>query len=157
MKSPNKKHIDSSQTTPTDLDTRPKTALPTSNELPRGWFGIYKLIEEMGELNQALGKLGQYPDQRLAHPDGGKYLDERIADEVADVYAALDFFMSKSLFRPEILVFIHSRRNSKLARFNEWHEQGIMRGLRERCPLREDGTCVNDGCARQDMCLGRDA
>ena len=57
--------------------------------------GMYKLIEEMGELNQALGKLCAYPGGH--HPDeitkGRKPIINRVEDEIADVLAALNFFV----------------------------------------------------------------
>lgn len=54
--------------------------------------GIAKLIEEMGELNQVLGKrLAYYTTED--HPDGGLPLNERMEDEIADVLAACSLVM----------------------------------------------------------------
>lgn len=83
-----------------------------------GYRGFFKLQEEMGELNQALGKLGPFPHGR--HPDGGKDLRKRVEDELADVSAAITYFASKNG-----LTVSHDRQVMKLRMFEEWGLTGI--------------------------------
>jgi len=52
--------------------------------------GLSKLTEETGELLQLLGKLAVFPSGD--HPDGKGDLYKRVAEEIADVRAALIFF-----------------------------------------------------------------
>lgn len=87
------------------------------------WPGASKLLEEMGELQQVLGKLIAVAgaDQ---HWDGD--LVPRIVDEVADVYAALDLFKELNLSeigKAELL----ERRWRKVQLFFEWHRSGDPR------------------------------
>lgn len=84
------------------------------------WRGIWKLMEEMGELSQLLGKIGPFPLGK--HPDGKGDLRIRMADEIADVYAALDYFVETNNFNDE---FIQGRRAVKLAQFRKWILDGI--------------------------------
>lgn len=58
------------------------------------WNGMSKLIEEMGELNQVLGKL-MGSDGNVDHWSGD--LTEKLVEECGDVTAALNFFVSKNL------------------------------------------------------------
>lgn len=55
------------------------------------WQGIFKLIEEMGEVQQLLGKIGAYPDGH--HPDRKGPLKERLQDELGDLLAAFEYFI----------------------------------------------------------------
>ena len=58
------------------------------------WNGMSKLIEEMGELQQVLGKLiGS--SGRTDHWSGD--LNEKLVEECGDVLAALNFFVMKNL------------------------------------------------------------
>ena len=85
------------------------------------WKGICKLVEELGELQQVLGKILAYPN--LDHPTDN--LKAKILEEVADVEAALLYFKSKNLSNSEIdQVFIRSV--DKLEKFNTWDMSGIM-------------------------------
>ena len=54
------------------------------------WRGIHKLTEEIGELGQVIGKLGEFPSGN--HPDGGPQLRQRLEEELADVEAAILYF-----------------------------------------------------------------
>jgi len=85
------------------------------------WPGTSKLIEEMGELAQVLGKLlGNNGEAQ--HWDGTD-LRERLVEELADVRAALMFFIYMNLM-PEESNRSRDRAHVKLDRFNEWHEKG---------------------------------
>lgn len=88
------------------------------------WPGLAKLLEECGELQQVAGKLLAYPSGE--HPDGAGPLDERLADELADLKAAALFFTRAN--RERINLHRHGRRiRDKLARFEAWHD---VNGLR---------------------------
>jgi hypothetical protein len=82
--------------------------------------GMSKLIEEMGELQQVLGKLMGNGGED-SHWDGTN-LYERLAEECADLEAALDFFTSKNarMFSP---VQYTKRYREKLELFQKWSKQ----------------------------------
>lgn len=84
------------------------------------WTGIKKLAEEMAELATVLAKLEAYPDGQ--HPDEAEHgpLIGRIEDEMADVYAALDYFVTN--VNPER---VRQRRTRKGVRFRRWRLPGI--------------------------------
>lgn len=82
------------------------------------WAGIYKLIEEMGELSQVIGKLGPFPDGK--HPDNNGSLVVRLNEELTDVEAAIAYFRSMSG-----LVQDNNRFLDKTRKFNRWGLSGI--------------------------------
>lgn len=85
------------------------------------WTGTSKLLEEMGELQQVLGKLiGSHGE--TAHYDGSD-LRQRLVEEMGDVYAALTFFEGHNLTHAEILLAV-DRATTKLALFKKWHSEG---------------------------------
>lgn len=77
--------------------------------------GLAKLAEELGELQQVVGKMLAFPEGD--HPDGGPPLLRRFEEEAGDVLAALTFSSSK-LGADEIEVY--SRAEIKLTLFQEW-------------------------------------
>ena len=84
------------------------------------WKGIFKLMEEMAELQQVLAKLAAFPDGR--HPDiarGAPPLLDRLVDELADVDAALRYFLMVNEIRNA------AGSNRKLERFMEWDLPGV--------------------------------
>lgn len=81
------------------------------------WPGVSKLIEEMGELAQVLGKL-LGTSGSTDHWDGTDLL-ERLYNELADVQAALWFVMIANDLNPDRIAI---RSASKLRKFTEWHE-----------------------------------
>jgi NTP pyrophosphatase (non-canonical NTP hydrolase) len=84
------------------------------------WPGTSKLIEEMGELAQVLGKLiGN--DGAPAHWDGTD-LRERLIEEIADVVAALNFFRGENLTFAES-VRAQDRTDAKLRQFQAWQKE----------------------------------
>jgi len=95
--------------------------VPAQGEFSIGsdvWPGTSKLIEEMGELQQILGKLiGAHGEAR--HFDGSN-LRERLVDELADVLAAVRFFQEANLAKEE-LEQLEARRKHKEALFKTWH------------------------------------
>jgi NTP pyrophosphatase (non-canonical NTP hydrolase) len=80
--------------------------------------GLAKLAEEMGELQQVVGKKLAYftTDE---HPDGGPPLSERLHDEIADVIAAC-MFVAQTLGLD--VDSIAERSSKKLKLFEKWHE-----------------------------------
>jgi NTP pyrophosphatase (non-canonical NTP hydrolase) len=90
----------------------------------KDWPGLAKLVEEMGELNQVLGKLMAYPDEvRGKHPDG--YTDiTKLIEEMGDVQAALRFFTVASGLPGDR---IKERADMKFEKFWYWHNQGPER------------------------------
>lgn len=85
------------------------------------WPGTSKLIEEMGELQQVLGKLlGSHGE--IAHYDGSN-LRERLIEEIADLRAALTFFEDNNFtVEEESQRVLRSRQ--KLVLFNKWQKEG---------------------------------
>lgn len=85
------------------------------------WPGTSKLIEEMGELQQVLGKLiGSHGE--TAHFDGTD-LKERLIEEIADVLAAITFFQVTN-FPFDVDKVIEQRKREKIARFMKWQKEG---------------------------------
>lgn len=82
------------------------------------WNGMSKLIEEMGELQQVLGKLiGS--DGRVDHWSGD--LNEKLVEECGDVLAALNFFVSKNLSEENQQRALEQAER-KFDLFEEWNE-----------------------------------
>lgn len=84
------------------------------------WAGLSKLIEEMGEVGQVVGKLIA-TGGAVEHWDGTN-LRHRLSEETADLAAAIEFMaMVNGLDTNEW----RERRRKKLAQFMAWHrEQG---------------------------------
>jgi NTP pyrophosphatase (non-canonical NTP hydrolase) len=80
------------------------------------WPGTSKLIEECGELQQVLGKLIALGGA-TAHWDGSD-LRERLIEEIGDVSAALNFFVTTNNLPMDRVVH---RRATKSALFAYWH------------------------------------
>jgi len=79
--------------------------------------GLAKLAEELGELQQVVGKMLAYGTGD--HPDGkGKLLD-RFEEEAADVMAAILFSVQTHGADQEKIA---ARAEKKFERFNEWHQ-----------------------------------
>jgi hypothetical protein len=82
------------------------------------WPGVSKVVEEVGELGQVIGKL-------MAVAGAAKHwsgdLREKMIEEMGDVYAALDF-VAEHCFSYEEGQLIATRRNKKLATFEKWHQ-----------------------------------
>lgn len=81
------------------------------------WPGLSKLIEEMGEVGQVVGKIlgtGGVPN----HWDGTNLVD-RLHEELADLEAAIQFVKEINGLD---LMRCAERRAEKVALFYEWHE-----------------------------------
>ena len=82
------------------------------------WPGISKLIKEMGELGQVIGKLiATHGDP--GHWDGSD-LVERLHEELGDVEAAIQFLKEVNGLDQDQ---IDARREKKVALFRTWHEE----------------------------------
>lgn len=98
-------------------DPRPAGPYSIGSDL---WPGTSKLLEEMGELNQVLGKLmGVGGDTHQTHWDGTD-LRERLHEELADVSAALQFFILTNELDLNIIL---DRTVQKRRLFETWHAE----------------------------------
>ena len=86
------------------------------------WPGTSKLLEEMGELVQVLGKLMATAGD-TKHWSGD--LRKMLLDELADVSAAVRFFAVENLTLEEMKV-VADRTEKKLALFRKWHADPEM-------------------------------
>ena len=84
------------------------------------WPGTSKLIEELGELQQVLGKLIAVHGDAESHWSGNLRL--KLVDELADVVAAARFFTSENMTADEVKL-IAERVEHKLATFRGWHAE----------------------------------
>lgn len=85
------------------------------------WPGTSKLLEEMGELSQVLGKLiGSHGE--TAHYDGSD-LRERLVEEIGDLRAALSFFQEMNMTEEE-KDRVGERIKKKITLFTKWHMEG---------------------------------
>lgn len=83
--------------------------------------GIFKLTEECGELLTDIGKLAVFQD--VPHPDGKGLMKPRIQDELADVLAAVQYFIETNNFDYK---YILERKEEKIKKFNQWELDGIL-------------------------------
>jgi len=88
---------------------------------PIRYRGIFKLTEECGELLTDIGKLAVFPD--VPHPDGKGLMNPRIQDELADVLAAVQYFIENNDFDKN---YINNRKEEKLKKFKQWELDGIL-------------------------------
>lgn len=111
--------------------------------MKRRWVGHHKLVEELGELLQVLGKIAAFPEGD--HPDGGPPLLERVQKEMADVQAAITHYR-----RGNGLDHMSDRYSKKLELFRSY----------PACDLIKDGTeCQlgTPGLPRARQTAGRSA
>lgn len=86
------------------------------------WPGTSKLVEELGELQQVLGKLiGSHGEP--AHYDGSD-LEKRLVEEIGDVLAAIEFFTRQNLDTNGARISIINRMSNKLVLFERWQGEG---------------------------------
>lgn len=83
------------------------------------WPGTSKVIEEMGELQQVLGKLIAVAGD-TKHWDGD--LRTRLIEEIGDLSAAIVFFNIENLTLDEVRQ-VQERAEKKLALFRQWHAE----------------------------------
>lgn len=81
----------------------------------QSWPGISKLVEEMGELNQIIGKLMGTRGE-FNHWSGD--LEPMLYDEMGDVLAAIQFVTRHCLLDAERIA---KRAAKKLDIFEKWH------------------------------------
>lgn len=80
--------------------------------------GLSKLVEELGELLQVLGKL--MGAGGLEHWQGN--LHDSLVAELGDAHAALEFFEKYSI-PPSALRDIGRRQTEKFLQFEAWHRE----------------------------------
>lgn len=80
------------------------------------WPGLSKLIEEMGEVQQLLGKLIA-TNGEPAHWDGSNLI-VRLQEELADLAAAMIFFLSRNKLDTPLY---SARVLKKVEQFKQWH------------------------------------
>lgn len=85
------------------------------------WPGLSKLIEEAGEIIQVGGKILGTGGQEK-HWDGTN-LRERMIEELADLYAAIKFFVGTNLTQEERREWM-KRADQKRELFYEWRKIG---------------------------------
>lgn len=85
------------------------------------WPGVAKAMEEMGELQQPLGKLVMVDGRDEVHWSGP--LRQPILDEAADVAAAVEFLVDNN-YDYEDRAYFQARKAAKLRKFEEWHRLG---------------------------------
>ena len=85
------------------------------------WPGLSKLNEECGEAIQVIGKL-MGTGGHVEHWDGSR-LDERLAQEMADVLAAVSCVMEANAARLDTDL-IERRAKVKLDLFRKWRPEG---------------------------------
>lgn len=103
--------------------------------------GAAKVIEEMGELQQVLGKyLATGGDP--AHWDGSD-LRQRLIEELGDLSAAILIFGDLNLTAEEGAA-VTTRGHEKYALFTQWHNEGLdARGCPDGCGASEEAHCWN--------------
>ncbi len=88
------------------------------------WPGLSKLVEEMGEVQQVLGKLIATGGES-AHWDGTD-LRQRLREELADLKAACVFFAQVNQLDAVTDI---EREHRKIRQFHAWHaEQRVKEG-----------------------------
>lgn len=98
-----------------DLDSRAPGMFAFGDE---HWPGVAKLVEEMGELGQVIGKLMMVHGSR-SHWSGD--LRQQFIDELADVQAAT-FFVERHILTQGERSEMHERYLEKVDKFEEWHK-----------------------------------
>lgn len=83
------------------------------------WPGLAKLMEEMGELQQVLGKIMACDKTDAIYWDGSSLLPN-LTEELGDVQAALLFFTEANAISG---AKVQARAEGKLDKFNHWHRQ----------------------------------
>lgn len=88
------------------------------------WTGAAKVIEEMGEAIQVLGKLiGSHGDTAYW---GGLDLRAKLVEELSDVLAAIEFFSLANMSVYEAYE-IDVRSEEKRKTFERWHMEGDIK------------------------------
>lgn len=105
------------------------------------WPGVSKVLEEMGELQQVLGKLMGVRG-KTTHWSGD--LRKMLIEEMADLKAAL-IFLEKYNMSGEEIVAMRERVAFKFQRFEAWHRNeyclgcGAMATPSDPCVCRKGG------------------
>jgi hypothetical protein len=91
------------------------------------WYGLRKAAEECGELVVELMKLATFPDGK--HPARKRSLVISTEEELADVMAAVDYFIDRNkLDRAKI----EKRKAAKYKKFTTWWGDPKPKGLKAK-------------------------
>lgn len=91
------------------------------------WHGLRKAAEECGELVVELMKLATFPDGK--HPARKRSLVISTEEELADVLAAVDYFIDRNkLDRAKI----ERRKAAKYKKFSKWWGDPKPKGLKKK-------------------------
>jgi NTP pyrophosphatase (non-canonical NTP hydrolase) len=83
----------------------------------RVWPGVSKLVEEIGELGQVLGKL-MGSRGNIHHWSGN--LRDKLHEEIGDVLGAIRFVIIHGALDPDVIEF---RARKKYEQFEKWHRE----------------------------------
>jgi hypothetical protein len=86
----------------------------------RIWPGLGKLVEEAGETLQVAGKIMAFPKEE--HPDRKGPLGDRLALELGDLSAVIDYVTLRCLTTKQAKMYTEQRR-MKYERFQAWHKE----------------------------------
>lgn len=86
------------------------------------WPGVAKLVEELGENGQVLGKLMMTGGEH-EHWDGSN-LSNRLELELGDLLAAIEFVMKHNASLDRVIIV--ARKAEKLALFEKWHKEQAL-------------------------------
>jgi hypothetical protein len=89
------------------------------NDKAAHWKGIGKLIEELGEVQQILGKMIAFP--ATPHPDNKGPLVLRLQAEITDLSAAIQYFLETNAMMVDL-----PRYADKLEKFKKWGLPGVV-------------------------------
>lgn len=87
--------------------------------------GLAKLVEELGECGQIVGKMLQYPDADF-HPDSATFdnpkpMSQRLEEEIADVLAATRYVGEQHALDEQRII---ERAERKYAQYVAWGNEG---------------------------------
>lgn len=83
--------------------------------MAKKWWGLRKVVEECSELSVELMKLATFPSGK--HPGRKRNLKISTEEELADVLAAVDYFIDKNKLDRQV---IERRRVLKYRKFAKW-------------------------------------
>jgi len=126
----------------------------TESEWVMRWPGIHKMTEELGELVHVASQLKAYPIAE--HPallDGDKPILCRLQEELADVLAAVSWFVRQHHEHLDAATIL-DRFLYKIDLYDQWHALGNMQGVWTRWPdpsIRLNGLIIDKAGSRQSM------
>lgn len=110
----------------------------TQDGMPYGigsdqWPGLAKLMEEMGELQQVLGKIMACEGPSAIYWDSSS-LVPALLDELADVRASLSFFILRNNLDSRTIAL---RVEDKFQKFQYWHQAHLAESQLQKAEAKE--------------------